>query len=370
MKIITVVGARPQFIKEAAFTEALKRYPEIKKLMIHTGQHFDQNMSEVFFETLGMPEPDYLLQCGGLPQGAMTGLALKEIEKILIKEKPNVCVVYGDTNATLAGALAASKLQIPVVHIEAGLRSHDFKMPEEINRVLTDSVSSLLCCPSQTAVAELKKEGFPRYPWQKIVSTGDIQFDSTKLFSKFKPKNPATLKLTEKSSQYLLATLHRPSNVDDLEVLESRVKLLQSLSETYQIIFPIHPRTKAKVAEAGLSLEGVKVIDPVGYIDMLCLIKNSSGVITDSGGLQKEAFYLGKRAVVLRDSSEWVELIQEGASILDDGSVGLEGMRAHFAKGDMDSASLGVYGNGNAAEVCIAELLKLSNHRVDIDVLT
>jgi len=355
IKIVTVIGARPQFIKAAALSHALKEKTHFEEVIVHTGQHYDSNMSDIFFKQLNLPEPKYKLNCGSLGHGAMTGLALKEIETILVNEKPNILLVYGDTNATLAGALAASKLHIPIIHIESGLRSFDPLMPEEINRVLTDSVSSILCVPSQTGIENLKREGFPRYNTQEVINTGDIQHDSTILFSNLNLQvNNELEEIIEdcKQTQYLVLTMHRPSNVDEKKKLAKIGELLKKISEKYRIILPIHPRTRQRIKDFELNFNFLDIIEPVGYTDMLNLIKNSSGVITDSGGLQKESYYLKKNTVVLRNSTEWIELISNNSSILANEGSSPEKLILHLQK-PVNNSTLNTYGDGKSSQKII-----------------
>lgn len=302
MKLVSIVGARPQFIKAASVSlEFLERGHE--EILVHTGQHYDDKMSGVFFDELGIPNAQYLLECGALSHGAMTGKMLAEVEEILIKEKPCIVVVYGDTNSTLAGALAASKLGIPLCHVEAGLRSYNKAMPEEQNRVLVDHLSSLLLCSSSIGVENLKKESIT----QGVYNVGDVMADTLK-----KVKDICVSKEAENSHEknYYLMTLHRAENVDCSNRLKRIVDEVNSL--THQIVFPLHPRTKNRLKEEGLKfLDHVSIVPPVGYIDMVSLLSNSCGVLTDSGGLQKEAYWLKKPCVTLRDETEWVETLND-----------------------------------------------------------
>jgi len=356
MKILTIVGARPQFIKAAALSRVLKSFPQIEEIIVHTGQHFDEKMSDVFFEEMEIPKPKYNLNINGLSHGAMTGQMLERIEKTIIEEKPDALVVYGDTNSTLAGSLAAIKLHIPVVHVEAGLRSFNMQMPEEINRILTDRISSLLCCPTETAIANLKKEGFDNFNC-KIVKTGDLMEDAAMYYANVasaKSDLLATHNLVP--NNYVLGTMHRAENTDNPENLKNIVKALDTINLIMPVIIPLHPRTKKMIDNLNIQV-GFKIIDPVGYFDMLNLIQNSNLVVTDSGGLQKEAFFFRKFCITTREQTEWVELVENGYNFIagtDDLKIVklFKGLKTkEFPK------PLNLYGNGNAAnEICKAIL--------------
>jgi UDP-GlcNAc3NAcA epimerase len=293
MKVLSIVGARPQFVKAAAISRAIPEGHEI----IHTGQHYDANMSDIFFEEMEIPKPAYHLGIGGLSHGAMTGRIMEALEGVLLKEKPDRLIVYGDTNSTLAGALAAAKLHIPVAHIEAGLRSFNRKMPEEINRIVTDHVSDLLFAPTEEAVANLQREGMESH------LVGDVMYDTT-LFYKSKMRKP-NVKI---DGDFYLCTIHRQENTDDPKVLSS---LFEALSEApAQVILPLHPRTRKMVQN--IDTKKITLIDPVGYFEMLYLLQHCKGVFTDSGGLQKESYFFGKPFLILREETEWVELVHHG----------------------------------------------------------
>lgn len=313
MKILTVIGARPQFIKAAAVTHAFAQHNTIQEILLHTGQHFDNNMSEVFFEELGIPKPAYNLGIGGGLHGAMTGMQLAGIEEVLLQEKPDWVLVYGDTNSTLAGALAAAKLHIPVAHVEAGLRSFNRKMPEEINRVVTDHISTVLFAPTTTALQNLKQEGIPD---EKCHLVGDVMFDAALLFGeKAKQHSQVLNKLGITAKNYLLATIHRAENTNDLQRLTVIVESLNEVSEQQTIIWPIHPRTRKILTHTNLLdkiSQSIQLIEPVGYLDMVMLEQNASVIVTDSGGVQKEAFFYEVPCVTLRDETEWVELVESG----------------------------------------------------------
>ncbi len=300
MKIATIIGARPQFIKASAFSRKLRELTDWQEILIHTGQHFDEKMSAVFFDEMAIPEPDYNLNIHNLPHGAMTGRMLEEIEKILIKEKPDLVLVYGDTNSTLAGALAAKKLHLKLAHIEAGMRSFNMKVPEEINRVLTDRISDYLFCPSQESVQNLNDENIEKTV-AKVYEVGDIMLDSVLHFSKQAEKPDF--------EDYILLTFHRQENTDDEQRLTALVDAINEISKEKKIVCPLHPRTREKLKEFNLKLN-VEIIEPVGYLDMLGLIKFSNIILTDSGGLQKEALYLNKFCITLREETEWTELLE------------------------------------------------------------
>ncbi|MBU1694866.1 MAG: UDP-N-acetylglucosamine 2-epimerase (non-hydrolyzing) [Verrucomicrobia bacterium] len=305
MKIVSVIGARPQFIKAAAVSRVLReRHTEI---LVHTGQHYDDNMSAVFFEELAIPEPDVNLGIGSGPQGTQTGAMLQAVEGILLREKPDWTLVYGDTNSTLAGALAAAKLNIPVAHVEAGLRSFNRKMPEEINRVLTDRLSSLLLCPSRTAVDNLAREGIRA----GVLEVGDVMADALAFAVEQATGRSSVLeRMNLKPGGYLLATIHRAGNTDDLARLTRLLSALDTLAEGEPVIFPVHPRTRrAMAALPPPRSAALRCIEPVGYLDMVMLEKSARLILTDSGGVQKEAYWLGVPCLTLREETEWVETV-------------------------------------------------------------
>ncbi len=315
MKIITVVGARPQFVKAAVLSRLIRDNHSIDEVIIHTGQHFDSKMSDIFFEEMDIPKPHFTLDINSLSHGAMTGRMLEGIEKILLEQKPDMVLVYGDTNTTLAGALAAKKIHIPVAHIEAGLRSFNMQMPEEINRILTDRISDYLFCPTSTAINNLEHEGF-KYFNVNIIKTGDIMFDAALYYgaiSKNKSKIISELELHDKS--FVLSTIHRQENTDDPIKLKNIFRALDYIHAINPVIIPLHPRTKKLMQLHGISTNCV-IIDPVGYFDILELIKHCTLVVTDSGGLQKEAYYFLKNSIILRDQTEWLELTNNHVSML------------------------------------------------------
>jgi len=345
-KIITVVGARPQFIKAATLSRQFKLLG-INELIIHTGQHFDANMSEIFFEEMEIPKPAYQLDIHGLTHGAMTGRMLEGIEEILLKEKPDAVMVYGDTNSTLAGALAASKLHIPVIHVEAGLRSFNMEMPEEINRILTDRISNFLFCPTDTAVKNLKQEGFENMPIQ-IIKNGDVMQDAA-LYYAAKAEEKSDILKQIGLSKFVLATIHRQENTDSPENLKSIITGLNEINRQTPVVVPIHPRTRNILAQLNIIPE-FKLIDPVGYFDMIMLLKSCELVITDSGGVQKEAFFFGKHCITLREQTEWMELVENGFNILVGSDSSKLNEAFEFFKTKKSDFSLNLYGNGHAAE--------------------
>ena len=310
MKIITVVGARPQFIKAAPVSVELRKCFDEK--LIHTGQHYDDNMSKIFFEELGIPLPDYNLKIGSGSHGKMTGEMLEKLEEIYLKEKPDCVLVYGDTNSTLAGALAASKLLIPVIHVEAGLRSFNKSMPEEQNRILTDHISKLLLVPTNDAEKNLKNEGIT----DGVYNIGDVMYDAVLMFkekSKFKEGLLDNLGVTK--NEYILTTIHRAENTNNIDRLKNIIEALNDSKET--IILPLHPRTKKFVSDYGLNFnENIKVIEPIGYLEMLMLESNSKKIVTDSGGVQKEAYFMGKPCITMRDETEWIETVEVGWNVI------------------------------------------------------
>ncbi|MFV0446086.1 MAG: non-hydrolyzing UDP-N-acetylglucosamine 2-epimerase [Planctomycetaceae bacterium] len=313
MKICTVVGARPQFIKAAVVSQAFRAHPGIDEVLIHTGQHFDQNMSDVFFEELEIPRPKHHLGIGGGGHGAQTGRMLIEIERVLLDERPDWVLVYGDTNSTLAGALAAAKLNIPIAHVEAGLRSFNREMPEEINRVMTDHVSTELFAPTDAAVENLVREGFDR---ECIVQTGDVMLDAALYFSRKAQGRSGLLEsLNVEPGEYILTTVHRAGNTDDSTRLRAIYEGLQAVSDQVPVVWPVHPRTRNALEKIGLAQSGggqVRFAAPLGYFDMVTLESQARMVATDSGGVQKEAFFFEKPCAVFRSETEWTELVDLG----------------------------------------------------------
>lgn len=314
MKIVTIVGARPQFIKAATVSRVLKTRTQIQEILVHTGQHYDENMSEVFFTDLDITKPTYNLNIGSANHGAQTGRMLEEIEKVLLDEKPAWVLVYGDTNSTLAGALAASKLHIPVAHVEAGLRSFNRKMPEEINRVVTDHVSALLFAPTEAAVKHLQREGVDE---AAIKYVGDVMYDAALFYGAKAEAKLALLKELGLSAKgYILCTVHRAENTDSPERLKAILEGLSQVAEHVPVVLPLHPRTRQKITAMGLATSNIQIIEPVGYLEMIVLEKNARLIATDSGGVQKEAFFHQVPCVTLRDETEWVELVEHGWNYL------------------------------------------------------
>lgn len=318
MKVLTIVGARPQFIKAATVSREIALSKSIKEVLVHTGQHYDENMSKVFFDQLDIPKPDYNLSVGNLSHGAMTGQMMEKLEVVMETEAPNCVLVYGDTNSTLAGAITASKLKIPISHVEAGLRSHNLQMPEEANRVLTDRLSSLLFCPTLTAKNNLMKEGYPfrevRGYDQVISNVGDVMFDAVNYYKKkaLEKINLNTWNL--KSNEYVLCTLHRAENTDNISKLKSVFSAFLEISKSTEVVFVCHPRTASrieKLSEPGLK-KSIKFIDPQPYLEMQRLIMGSKLVMTDSGGMQKEAYFHGVPCLTLRQETEWEETLKFG----------------------------------------------------------
>lgn len=351
MKILTIVGARPQFIKAAAVSRIIRE--TFNEVLVHTGQHYDNNMSEIFFEELNIPRPDYNLSVGSGNHGKQTGEMLSKIEEIILQEKPECVLVYGDTNSTLAGALAASKLHIPVAHVEAGLRSFNMRMPEEQNRILTDHISTLLFAPTNTAIYNLNSENIKK----NVYNTGDVMYDAVKYYLKYsKEGNDALDNLIHE--KYVLSTIHRAENTNDSNRLKS---IFKGLNESgLKVILPLHPRTKKYIRDYGIELsKNIKIIEPVGYLDMLQLQKNSIKIVTDSGGIQKEAYFMDKPCITMRDETEWVETIDDGWNIL----VGAHSEKITKAILEFEAPQnkTNAFGDGHAAEkICnlLDKLLK------------
>jgi len=332
MKLITIVGARPQFIKAAAVSRAIqafnKKRKRIREILVHTGQHYDYMMDKVFFEELELPKSDYHLGVGSGSHARQTGIMLEKIEAVLQKEKPEVVMVYGDTNSTLSGALVAAKLNIPVAHVEAGLRSYNRTMPEEINRLLTDHLSTFLFCPTDQAVRNLLKEGIKNREGRIVKNVGDVMYDSILYYSKIAEKksailhglnlvNPQSVPPGRDNPQYYLATLHRAENTDDPKKLNSILKALNEIGRNTSVVLPLHPRTKKMMKVHHLfSFKNIKFIEPVSYLDMLKLEKNAKAILTDSGGIQKEAYWLKAPCFTLREETEWVETVKSGWNVL------------------------------------------------------
>jgi UDP-GlcNAc3NAcA epimerase len=351
-KVLTIVGARPQFIKAAAVSREISKRKDLKEIIVHTGQHFDHNMSQVFFEQMHIPKPAYNLGIHSLSHGAMTGRMLERTEEVMLHENPDWVMVYGDTNSTLAGALAAKKLGIPVAHVEAGLRSNKMSMPEEINRILTDRISDLLLCPTQTALDNLEKEGFEHME-NRVLLTGDVMYDAYLHF--FDLRKEPSVKLPDR---FALITLHRAENTDQQNNLSEIISALNQMAGQIPLVLPIHPRTVKVMNNKHIPAlhQNIQIIEPVSYLEMIFLLEKCELVLTDSGGLQKEAYFAERPCVTLRNETEWTELVLHGYNKI-------AGMR----QADIINASVeflekkpqfkaGLYGIGNAA-VLIAEAL-------------
>lgn len=310
MKILTILGARPQFIKAGSVSREIAKYKNIEEIIVHTGQHYDANMSDIFFDEMKISKPNYFLGIGGKSHGAMTGQMIEKIEEVALKENPDWIMVYGDTNSTLAGAIVASKLHVKLAHIEAGLRSFNMKMPEEVNRILTDRVSNILFCPTTSAVENLQKEGYDNFDCS-VIQSGDVMQDGAIFYKKLALKPVFTMK-----EDYILCTIHRAENTDDEIRLRNIFEALNEIGKEKQIVLPLHPRTKKIVSSLQLNIENLTIMEPVGYLEMVWLIDNCSLVMTDSGGLQKEAYFFKKNCITLRDETEWVELVNKGFNVL------------------------------------------------------
>ncbi len=355
MKILTVVGARPQFVKATVVSRQLLATGAIEEIIVHTGQHYDKNMSDVFFTELRIPEPKYNLAVAGGRHGASTGQMLEKIEEVLLLEKPTALMVYGDTNSTLAGALAARKLNIPVIHIEAGLRSFEMKMPEEINRILTDRISELLFCPTDTAVKNLKNEGFEQFN-ATVIQCGDVMQDAAIYFGGIADTESDIIARMQ-LGKYVLGTIHRAENTDNIGNLTSIVDAFNEINKTIQVVIPLHPRTRKIIAENNISCN-FTIIDPVGYLDMIQLIRNAEIIMTDSGGLQKEAFFFGKNCVTLREQTEWVELVDGGFNMIAGTNKNTILNAFSVMTERKPDFNVNLYGNGKASQVIAESILE------------
>ena len=353
MKIVAVIGARAQFITGAVVGLAIAAHKDIKEVIVHTGQHFDANMSDIFFEEMCIPKPDYNLNVNGLGHGAMTGQMLEKIETVLLQEKPDWVLVYGDTNSTIAGALAAKKLHIKVGHVEAGLRSFNMDMPEEINRILTDRISDILFCPTETAVNNLKKEGYENINC-RIVRNGDVMQDAALFYAGRAVRPKADI-----PEDFVLCTVHRAENTDDLERLRNIFSALEEMSKTCRVVLPLHPRTKGKLSAIGYDTNNSHIlfIEPVGYLEMVWMLKHCRLVMTDSGGLQKEAYFFDKYCITLRDETEWVELVKYGYNFLAGDDKGkIISLYNHISDKNNIEQKTPLYGNGNAGNLIVETL--------------
>lgn len=381
VKILTIIGARPQIIKAAALSRAIKNKfsSKVKEVIVHTGQHYDDNMSQVFFDELNIPHPNYNLNAGSGSHGKQTALMIEGIEEILLKEKPTCIVLYGDTNSTLAGAVAASKIQVPIIHIEAGLRSFNKSMPEEINRIMCDNVSTLLFSPTKAGFANLVKEGFkrknaPPYSFDnpKIYHCGDVMYDNSLFFSNIAESKSTILKDNDlKNGEFLLVTIHRNNNTDEPKRLNALFRAINKISveNKMPIILPLHPRT-AKLLSQNLSSELystvktnelIKIIPPVSFLEMIALEKNAFLIMTDSGGVQKEAFFFKKPCIILRSETEWIELVNSGSAIVADANEeAIVKAFTHYKK-KKKLKFPDLFGDGTAAEFICSEILKHIN---------
>lgn len=377
MKLITIVGARPQIIKAAAFSRAIsENYPEIKEIIVHTGQHYDKNMSEVFFKELGIPTPAINLQVGSSSHGDQTAVMIQKIEEILVTEKPNAVLVYGDTNSTLATAIAASKIHVPIVHIEAGLRSFNKRMPEEINRILCDHSSTLLFSPTKTGYQNLIQEGFSSrlsdnasVDQPNIYHCGDVMYDNSLYFSSLSDQKSTIIKdLDLEKNNYILSTVHRNDNTDKPENLNAIFSSFIAITEFHNIklILPLHPRTskmmdillrddlKQKIKDSSF----ISIVPPASFLDILALEKNAKIIITDSGGLQKEAYFFKKPCVILRPQTEWIEIVETGSAVIADADEEaiIESVNSFFSEKKLNFPP--VFGDGHSARFMAKEILK------------
>ena len=354
-KIVTIVGARPQLIKAAVLSRVVSKHGKIEEIIVHTGQHFDVNMSAIFFDEMHIPKPKYNLGINGLNHGAMTGQMLEKIEEVLQREKPDAVVVYGDTNSTIAGALAAKKFAMKVVHVEAGLRSFNMEMPEEINRVVTDRISDLLLCPTETAIENLRNEGFEKFN-TRMVNCGDIMKDAVEFYGQISSERSSIIDDLNLSN-FVLATIHRQENTNEIEKLAAIFKGLEEIHNESRVIMPLHPRTQTVLKQAGMN-PNITFIDPVGYFDMLELLKNCQLVITDSGGLQKEAFFNKKYCIIAREETEWTELVANGfAKIVGTDSDQMITVFNEF-KNSKINVSVNLFGN-NVGEKIYSEIASI-----------
>jgi UDP-GlcNAc3NAcA epimerase len=358
-RILTVIGARPQFIKAAPVSRALREHGGFREILVHTGQHYDDNMSEVFFRQLGLQTPDHNLGVGSGSHGAQTGRILEGLDALIQRDRPDAMLVYGDTNSTLAGALAASKLLVPVAHVEAGLRSFNRAMPEEQNRVVADHLADVLFAPTATAVTNLQREGIDP---KRVHLVGDVMYDCARHFSELAARESRVLaNLGVAPGSYILATIHRAENTDDDARLGVILDALAVVSKTSRVVFPVHPRTRKHLEQRGFSQRldaSVKVIDPVGYLDMVMLEKAASLIVTDSGGVQKEAFFHGVPCVTLRDETEWTELVEAGWNRVVPPTSTKAVVEAALAARGTKGRPCSPYGAGDTAERIVDILAK------------
>jgi len=358
MKIVTIVGARPQFVKAAVVSRAITEQNakasdnQVDELIVHTGQHFDENMSDVFFNQMNIPKPHYNLEINSLSHGAMTGKMLEKIEEVLLKEKPDWVLVYGDTNSTLAGALAAKKLHIKIAHVEAGLRSFNMQMPEEINRILTDRISDILFCPTQTAIDNLKNEGYDAIDIEQV-KCGDVMFDAA-MYYKSQARKPEELNI---DANFVLSTIHRQENTDNPEKLAAIFDALTIIAKKKKVVLPMHPRTLKKLDEYNIvPTDNIIILKPVGYFEMIWMLSNCELVITDSGGLQKEAFFFKKPCITVRDQTEWVELLESKVNFLTGHHTDRIIETYELIQNTQINFDLNLYGIGKTGESIVKEL--------------
>jgi UDP-GlcNAc3NAcA epimerase len=350
MKVISIVGARPQFIKAAVVSRAFREYrADVSESILHTGQHYDANMSDLFFEELNIPHPTHHLGIGGGSHGQNTGQMIQGIEAVLMDNKPDWALVYGDTDSTLAGALAAAKLHVPVAHVEAGLRSFNRRMPEEINRVLTDHVADLLFAPTDAAVRNLSLEGLIE---SRIHNVGDVMLDAA-LYYRHKARRPEGVNMDH---DFVLSTIHRAENTDDAARLANIMLALDEIGKAMPVILPLHPRTRRILQKSQFDTPNITFLAPVGYLQMVWLLEQCQLVVTDSGGLQKEAYFFGKRCVTMRDETEWVELVNAGWNMLA-GAEKLKIVSAFHGMVNQRGLPRGsFYGNGDAGRKLVARI--------------
>jgi UDP-GlcNAc3NAcA epimerase len=355
MKILTVVGARPQFVKAAVISREIKSRDNIEEVMVHTGQHYDENMSEIFFTELEIPVPHYNLNLNDMDAPVMTGKMMEQLHAVVLKERPDWVMVYGDTNSTLAGGLVAKQNRLKLAHVEAGLRSHNMSMLEELNRIMVDRISDVLFCPTDAAMINLRNEGYDHFKTKMILS-GDVMYDAALFNSKLAREKSRIMDLVPEKD-FILVTLHRSENVDHPDILSGLVEGLNIISKKCRIVLPLHPRTKKMMQEFGLKFE-FETMEPLGYLDMIRLLMDCRLVMTDGGGLQKEAYFFSKHCITLRDRTEWTELVKHGYNVIagcDPGQI----LKAFDLMSKKQSGFLQkLYGEGNAAKIIVDTLIK------------
>lgn len=363
MKIVTIVGARPQFVKASAVSREINRViaegNPLTEVIVHTGQHFDANMSRIFFDEMGIPQPQYNLGISGGPHGAMTGRMIEQLEEVLESERPDIVLLYGDTNSTLAGAIAASKLDLDIAHVEAGMRSFNRQMPEEINRILTDRVSRMLFCSTDAAMANLENEGIGFWGDDlKAILTGDVMMDSA-LYYRNRAARPEGLEL---DGNFVLCTIHRAENTDNMERLREIVSALNEIGSELPVVLPLHPRTRALLEQGEWDTANLTLSPPLGYLNMIWLVDRCNLVLTDSGGLQKEAFFFHKPCITLRDETEWVELTEARFNFL--AGAARSSILDTFHNAEFNrNFEIDLYGGGRASERIVSEMIKRGSRR-------